>query len=129
MSLKKKILLQTSLQTFVFEEMAIEWHKKHSECEDNTTIKSKDKTKCETNISQLRINQQLYKRKQGKSVLFQHSQLLVVMNRTGPLVYRHLTATTQACKLFYIQPLIMFTRFVRSSETTVSLQRINISQL
>jgi hypothetical protein len=36
--------------------MASEWHKKYSECEDNITIKSKDKTKGETNISQLRIN-------------------------------------------------------------------------
>jgi hypothetical protein len=53
----QKILLQTSLQTFVFEEMATERHKKHFQCGDNVTLKSKNKTKCETNISQLRINQ------------------------------------------------------------------------
>jgi len=53
----QKILLQTSLQTFFFEEMATERHKKHFQCGDNVTLKSKNKTKCETNISQLRINQ------------------------------------------------------------------------
>jgi hypothetical protein len=46
----QKILLQTTTN-FVFEEMATEWHKKYSECEDNITIKSKDKPKCNKNIS------------------------------------------------------------------------------
>lgn len=98
----------------------------------NITIKSRDKVKCETNMSQLRINKKKwYSRKQGKSVLFQHSKLLVVVKTrmTGPLVSRHLTANTQAHKLFYSQPLNMFTRFVRFSETKVSFQRINIPQL
>ena len=99
------------------------------ECEDNITIKSKDKSKCETKILQITLNKKLYKRKQCKSVQFQNSQLLAVVNITGPLATRHLTANTQACKLSYSQPLIMLTRSARSRKITVSLQRINISQL
>jgi hypothetical protein len=52
----QKVFLQNSPQTFLFEKNGYIMDQKHSECEDN---KYKEKNKCETNTSQLRINKKL----------------------------------------------------------------------